>query len=261
MNNIRVYGEPPYSVAVLHGGPGAPGEMAPVALSPLSSWEIASGDGHVKQFSIKQATLELCSPIVQLVQEAYFQEKLLHITHRDPARKNTFAIADIERRIRDRQKYTVLVCTLQEGSAEKVVGTIYYQFMNADFKDQHSRELAELGMLVVHPDYTKKFEIGDRLINHVKEFASGDKKALYLYAIGSYKGGKYTNRLLEYYADRGFEPAGNRTSSKSDIYTTASKCVEQLVMLYDPLQRTDADKIRSITRTASSEVYPIPFIE
>jgi pimeloyl-ACP methyl ester carboxylesterase len=31
MENIRIYGEPPYRTAVLHGGPGAPGEMAPVA--------------------------------------------------------------------------------------------------------------------------------------------------------------------------------------------------------------------------------------
>ena len=29
--NVRTYGGRPYSVAVLHGGPGAPGEMAPVA--------------------------------------------------------------------------------------------------------------------------------------------------------------------------------------------------------------------------------------
>ncbi len=31
MENPRIYGERPYTVAVLHGGPGAPGEMAPVA--------------------------------------------------------------------------------------------------------------------------------------------------------------------------------------------------------------------------------------
>ncbi len=31
MNNLRKYGKPPYTVALVHGGPGAPGEMAPVA--------------------------------------------------------------------------------------------------------------------------------------------------------------------------------------------------------------------------------------
>lgn len=31
MKTLRTYGKPPFSVAVIHGGPGAPGEMAPVA--------------------------------------------------------------------------------------------------------------------------------------------------------------------------------------------------------------------------------------
>jgi pimeloyl-ACP methyl ester carboxylesterase len=31
MKNLRRYGNKPYNVAVIHGGPGAPGEMAPVA--------------------------------------------------------------------------------------------------------------------------------------------------------------------------------------------------------------------------------------
>ena len=31
MNNVRTYGNAPFHVAVIHGGPGAPGELAPVA--------------------------------------------------------------------------------------------------------------------------------------------------------------------------------------------------------------------------------------
>ncbi len=31
MKNLRSYGEAPFNVAVIHGGPGAPGEMAPIA--------------------------------------------------------------------------------------------------------------------------------------------------------------------------------------------------------------------------------------
>ena len=31
MKNFRTYGDPPFQVACLHGGPGAPGQMAPVA--------------------------------------------------------------------------------------------------------------------------------------------------------------------------------------------------------------------------------------
>lgn len=33
MENLRKYGNPPYSIAVIHGGPGAAGEMAPVAMA------------------------------------------------------------------------------------------------------------------------------------------------------------------------------------------------------------------------------------
>src|SRR5437868_4512835 len=31
MKNLRTYGTAPYHIAVIHGGPGAPGEMAPMA--------------------------------------------------------------------------------------------------------------------------------------------------------------------------------------------------------------------------------------
>ncbi len=44
MKNPRVYGEPPYHVAVLHGGPGALGEMSPVAL------ELAQHRGVLEPF-------------------------------------------------------------------------------------------------------------------------------------------------------------------------------------------------------------------
>lgn len=38
--NLRRYGEEPYSVAVIHGGPGAGGEMAPVAQELASRWSV-----------------------------------------------------------------------------------------------------------------------------------------------------------------------------------------------------------------------------
>jgi pimeloyl-ACP methyl ester carboxylesterase len=52
MGEIRLYGSEPYSVAVIHGGPGAPGEMAPVAMElsrdrgiaePMQSADSVSG--------------------------------------------------------------------------------------------------------------------------------------------------------------------------------------------------------------------------
>jgi pimeloyl-ACP methyl ester carboxylesterase len=40
MKNLREYGGAPFSVAVIHGGPGAAGEMAPVAHRLASSWGV-----------------------------------------------------------------------------------------------------------------------------------------------------------------------------------------------------------------------------
>ncbi len=40
MRNLRSYGSAPFDVAVIHGGPGAPGEMAPVARELSSSWGV-----------------------------------------------------------------------------------------------------------------------------------------------------------------------------------------------------------------------------
>jgi pimeloyl-ACP methyl ester carboxylesterase len=40
MKNLRKYGNAPFKVAVIHGGPGAPGEMAPVARELSSIWGV-----------------------------------------------------------------------------------------------------------------------------------------------------------------------------------------------------------------------------
>ena len=40
MKNLRTYGQPPFTVAVLHGGPGAPGSMAPVARKLAANWGV-----------------------------------------------------------------------------------------------------------------------------------------------------------------------------------------------------------------------------
>ncbi|MBN1455507.1 MAG: alpha/beta hydrolase [Methanomicrobia archaeon] len=58
MKNPRTYGAPPFTVAVVHGGPGAPGEMAPVAralasgrgvLEPLQTAGTLDGQVHELQ--------------------------------------------------------------------------------------------------------------------------------------------------------------------------------------------------------------------
>jgi len=40
MGNLRTYGKAPFDIAVLHGGPGAAGEMAPVARDLSNAWGV-----------------------------------------------------------------------------------------------------------------------------------------------------------------------------------------------------------------------------
>jgi len=40
MDTLRKYGKEPFSIAVIHGGPGAGGEMAPVARELSSHWGV-----------------------------------------------------------------------------------------------------------------------------------------------------------------------------------------------------------------------------
>jgi pimeloyl-ACP methyl ester carboxylesterase len=40
VERLRKYGSPPFKIAVIHGGPGAPGEMGPVARELASDWSI-----------------------------------------------------------------------------------------------------------------------------------------------------------------------------------------------------------------------------
>jgi pimeloyl-ACP methyl ester carboxylesterase len=56
MKNLREYGRAPFNVAVIHGGPGAPGEMAPVARELASGWGVleplqtaASIEGQIEE--------------------------------------------------------------------------------------------------------------------------------------------------------------------------------------------------------------------
>jgi len=63
MKNLRTYGDPPFNVAVLHGGPGAPGQMAPVArelssrrgvLEPLQTKHTLEGQKQELRSTLEQ---------------------------------------------------------------------------------------------------------------------------------------------------------------------------------------------------------------
>lgn len=71
MDNLRTYGQAPYTVAVLHGGPGVSGEMAPVAQELSAKWGVLEPlqtrdtiNGQVEE--LKLALEEMGAPPVYL---------------------------------------------------------------------------------------------------------------------------------------------------------------------------------------------------
>ena len=56
MKNLRTYGQAPFSLALIHGGPGAPGHLAPVARELATEWDMleplqtaASVEGQIQK--------------------------------------------------------------------------------------------------------------------------------------------------------------------------------------------------------------------
>lgn len=71
-NTVRKYSNSPYGVAVLHGGPGAPGYMAPVArelaktigvIEPIQTRD--SADGQINEL-IEQLTVHADPPVTMI---------------------------------------------------------------------------------------------------------------------------------------------------------------------------------------------------
>ena len=72
MNRLRTHGSPPFEIAVIHGGPGAAGEMAPVAHELASRWGVVeplqtadSVDGQVRE--LKSILEDFAHPPVTLI--------------------------------------------------------------------------------------------------------------------------------------------------------------------------------------------------
>ncbi len=69
--NIRLYGAPPYRVAVVHGGPGTPGYMAPVARELCQQWGVMeplqTRDSLTGQVEELAEQLEACGGPVKVV--------------------------------------------------------------------------------------------------------------------------------------------------------------------------------------------------
>jgi len=76
MSNVNVYGEEPFNVVVIHGGPGAAGEVAPVAIKLSKKFGVI--EPYQTSFSFQGQVVELfeqikkyCTPPVKLVGYSY----------------------------------------------------------------------------------------------------------------------------------------------------------------------------------------------
>ena len=90
MESLRRYGKPPYTVAVIHGGPGAPGTMAPVArelsrnrgvLEPLQ--QAHSIEGQIEE--LRSVLREDADPPVTLIGSSWGAMLGLLVAARHPA--------------------------------------------------------------------------------------------------------------------------------------------------------------------------------
>lgn len=90
MDNLRKYGKSPFTVAVIHGGPGAPGEVAPVArelsaisgvLEPLQTADTC--EGQVQE--LKTVLEENAAPPVTLIGHSWGAMLSFILTARYPA--------------------------------------------------------------------------------------------------------------------------------------------------------------------------------
>lgn len=222
-------------------------------------------------FSIEPAQVGEESSISKIAKAAYFHPDVLKYTNRDPEQKETYKITGseiIKRRLEHPEAYAVLVCkvhTVQQGSLQatkedsgsekQIIGTVYYQFKNTDFKEGET-ELAELGLLAVDPKFWgKKYSIGSKLVDSVFELAQRDKvRALYIYAIGSRSdAGEHSNHLLDYYQKKGFQHV-TPWKSQNTVYTTPGNVIDMVVMLK---QFSEAgSRVNSIT-SSKQQTYPI----
>jgi len=74
MKNPRIYGERPYKAAVVHGGPGAAGSMAPVART------LSDDIGVIEPFQKKDSVQALVDEMHELLED-YDEERLILIGH------------------------------------------------------------------------------------------------------------------------------------------------------------------------------------
>lgn len=231
----------------------------------FKQWQVEETRGQMQTLTIELAQEDDVNEIVAMTKDAYFHKKFLPITCRNPAMAHLFVEAtkkDVLRRIKAPDAYKVLVCKVTDGTAKKVVGTVYYQFKNTNYSDDTGKELPEMGLFAVHPDYTgqkKSYRIGEKLIEIFLSLAQKDKmRGAYLFAIGSHSSETgYSNSLLEYYDDKGFKFVTHKDSGPREWCATATKRHGLVVMLND-FSKSMETMIQQGDDPKDNVIIPIP---
>jgi pimeloyl-ACP methyl ester carboxylesterase len=139
---VRKYGKPPFDVAVLHGGPGAPGYMAPVArelshhrgiLEPIQSRSTLES----QIVELKEQLAQYADPPVTLIGSSWGAVLALFVAAREPSLAKKLVLigsavfdakssASIEgRRLQrldkgKRRRYEEIVAQMQSSSGDKI---------------------------------------------------------------------------------------------------------------------------------------------
>lgn len=165
-HTVRTYGNSPYSVAVIHGGPGAPGSMAPVGR------ELAAVCGVIEPFQTKDSLedqieelesqiREYCTRSTTLVASSWGAVLALLLAERsknlvqklvligsavfDPESSNKTKRTRLERLTdNNRKRYDILMLELERSSAHQQKGLVkewIELLFDADVYDPLTRDL------------------------------------------------------------------------------------------------------------------------
>lgn len=170
-------------------------------------------------FELRQAKMEDAEAIIKLVNTSYFHktEKFDCAYYRNKKYEGQLGKTDIPRRIATPSDYTVYVCVKKGHKSEQdvLVGTIYLQFQNSDYKGK-----AEVGQLAVHPEWQKKFDISKKMLQMVeKEALQRNERCLYLYLVGPINQ-QNQNGLQRFYEKQGYTEVERKNSKPSQLYVT-----------------------------------------
>ena len=169
MQNLRKYGAEPFKIAVIHGGPGAPGEMAPVAkelsngfgiLEPLQT--VSSLEGQLKE--LHDILKKSAGLPIKLIGWSWGALLSFIFTSRYPEFINKLILIG-SAVFEDKYASKIMETRLKrmDGGDKQEYYSLINKLNDPDIKDKDSF-LAQLGKMISRLDSYGPFPEGDDLI-------------------------------------------------------------------------------------------------